>query len=187
MEKNVELEPEWVEPEREAQRWEVPAKRVGELVSLVEEEKRVEVELKIRRREQELLAYLRNLHDREATVGVCNWLVLATGEVCGRRDFETWDELSAHVRMHLLMDTRNEQVVRAALKDADSVLNPSEAMSFKVSAVGEDRADLLEKVSGALARRLAAKTERRPPEPPPLEVRPPEPSSIPDANDPEPE
>ena len=77
---------DWVDVEHEARRWDLTEERVTELVEQVEEEKELELTLKLKRREQELLEYLRRAHDKEFENARCKW-----GE-CGEGPWATWGE-----------------------------------------------------------------------------------------------
>ena len=145
---------DWVDIAHEARRWELDEERVAEMVEQVEEEKELEVTLKLKRREQELLEYLRRAHDKEAQRAICKW------EGCTATGWDTWGDMAAHVRVHLIFDSemkggfQDEKNIRATLADAEKLVHPVDALEVKVKTVRADRDVLLKKVAHGLSRLL---------------------------------
>ena len=140
---------DWVDVAHEARRWELDEERVTQMVEQVEEEKELELTLKLKRREQELLEYLRRAHDKEAENATCKW------DGCTAGNWDTWGDLAAHIRTHLILEG-DEKVARAALADAEKLIHPVDHLELKVKTVVADRALLLKKVSRGLERQLSS-------------------------------
>ena len=139
---------DWVDVTHEAWRWTLDEERVTELVEQVEDEKQLEISLKLKRREQELLEYLRRAHDKEAQRAICKW------EGCSVTGWDTWGDMAAHIRTHLILDSGDEKNIRATLADAEKLVHPVDALEVKVKTVSADRDMLLKKVARGLNRML---------------------------------
>ena len=146
---------DWVNVDREARRWGVSEQQVVEMVEKVEEEKSLEVTLKMKRRNNELLEYFRVAHDREVQKRMCTW------DGCTSGPWDTWGEMAAHVRMHLVMDSGDEKNVRQTLKDTEELINPSSTASVKVSVPESQRDELLSSVVGGIRRKLDTGSDRK--------------------------
>lgn len=147
---------DWVDVAHEAGRWELDEPRVTELVEQVEDEKELEITLKLKRREQELLEYLRRAHDKEAQRASCKW------DNCSATGWDTWGDLAAHIRTHLILDSGDEKNIRATLADAEKLVHPVDALEVKVKTVRADRSDLLRKVAKGLQRTLISSSASSP-------------------------
>ena len=119
------------------------------VVKKVEEEKQLEITLKMKRRDTELLAYFRAAHDREVQKRQCTW------DGCTSGPWDTWGEMSAHIRTHLILDSADEKNVRQTLKDAEELVHPSASLSATVKVPEDRREELLEAVKRGVARQLA--------------------------------
>ena len=139
---------DWVDIQHEARRWTLDEDRVTELVEQVEDEKQLEISLKLKRREQELLEYLRRAHDKEAQRASCKW------DGCSATGWDTWGDMAAHIRTHLIVDSTDEKNIRATLADAEKLVHPVDALEVKVKTVRADRDVLLKKVAHGLERML---------------------------------
>jgi hypothetical protein len=141
---------DWVDITHESGRWTLDEERVTELVEQVEEEKQLEISLKLKRREQELLEYLRRAHDKEAQRAQCKW------EDCEVTGWDTWGDMAAHIRTHLILDSMDEKNIRATLADAEKLVHPVDALEVKIKTSFADRGELLKKVARGLKRQLAS-------------------------------
>jgi hypothetical protein len=142
---------EWVNPEAEAKRWDLPTPLVETMMEQVSAEKELEIELKVRRRALELLDYLRVSHDREVQKRTCSW------DSCNAGPWDTWGDMAAHVRVHLVLDSGDAAVTARVLNDAEKLVHPETAIEVKVKATEADRAELLRRVSDGLVRQLHEK------------------------------
>ena len=147
---------DWVDVTHEARRWTLDEERVTELVEQVEDEKQLEISLKLKRREQELLEYLRRAHDKEAQRAICKW------ENCSVTGWDTWGDMAAHIRTHLIVDSTDEKNIRATLADAEKLVHPVDALEVKVKTVRADRDILMQKVSHGLERLLKSPSKPSP-------------------------
>jgi hypothetical protein len=139
---------EWVNPEKEAERWDLPVTTVKDMMEQVEDEKKLEIELKVRRRSHELLEYLRTTHDREASKAHCN------RQGCNAGPWDTWGDMAAHIRAHLVLESEDDAVVARVLNDTEKLVHPETELKLKVKADESDRKGLLDQVAKGLARQL---------------------------------
>lgn len=117
----------------------------------LEKLKRIEVEQKISLRLKRTTHFLQIAHDREANEAVCSR--------CKRKGFDTWDEMQAHVRCHLMMENLdNEKFANTAQRvaaDCDKLFYPATKLSRREKVSGflpqdEDAEEIEARVAGRL-------------------------------------
>jgi hypothetical protein len=154
---------DWVDVKNTAWRFEVSEEIVEAEATKIERNTSLEFEIKRKRRDREMISFLQAAHDREAQRSTCQWVVGIRGysddgdpmeELCGQGPFHTWGEMEAHIRMHLIINSKNERNIRQVLKDSDSLLVPKEDVSAKVKLTDEDRETILARLGMFIPKKL---------------------------------
>lgn len=94
---------------------------------------RQELEIKIKTRMTNASEFLRVIHDREVNKAVC--------KMCKKDGFDTWDEMQAHVRRHLMLDIdlndpKAAGTAQRVAADMDKLMYPQYKMSMRQKRMG---------------------------------------------------
>lgn len=134
-----------------AKRFNVLPFTVRRMMKEIEVSRRQELEQKIDLRLNRASEFLRMAYDKEAAMATC--------KACGQVGFDTWDEMQAHVRCHLLMDFLDDPkgagVAQRCAADIDKLMYPQHKISMRQKRMGvlppdEDAHELEARVVGKL-------------------------------------
>lgn len=117
----------------------------------IEVARRKELEAKLALRFNRVSDFLHAVYDMEARIAKCS--------ACGLTGFDTWDELQAHVRCHLLLDNLKDPkfagVAGRVAADTDKILHPQDKLSLRQKRRGilpadESPAEIEERIAGRI-------------------------------------
>ena len=123
---------------------------VRKMMAKLEKVRRMEIEQKLSLRLNRATEFLRVVYDEEAKKAEC--------QRCDKKGFDTFDELTAHVRCHLILDINDPKEASTAQRiaaDLDKLFYPQYRMSLRQKRTGilppdENAEELAERVAGRL-------------------------------------